>query len=209
MMAPRETDHARLIKEARTRAAMKGHALGEFRLTRIETGDPPVASRGAMTAICENCGAYVGIDPAPSAGAAQVWGEALETDCPGHVLRDEAAGSGAVEENQQMLDLVADKLHPRRFPRMSAKFAAVLGAMLGQTWMSPALVELVITSDGFLLGRHEGEPTCKEFLGPESWLKDNLAKLLDTPEVDLSEQEKQLVWTAYRRIRRAREPAPG
>jgi hypothetical protein len=92
---------------------------------------------------------------------------------------------------------------------MSAKFAAVLGAMLGQTWTEPALVEVVITSDGFLLGRHEGEATCDEFLGPESWLKDNLAKLLDTPEVDLSEQEKQLVWAAYGRIRRAQEPVPG
>ena len=91
---------------------------------------------------------------------------------------------------------------------MSAKFAAVLGAMLGQTWTEPALVELVITSDGFILGRHEGEPTCKEFLGPESWLKENLANLLDTAEVDLTEQEKQIVWAAYGRIRRAQEPAP-
>jgi hypothetical protein len=161
-----------------------------------------------MTAICENCGAYAGIDPAPPPGAAQVWGDALETDCPGHVLRDEAEGSGEFEENQQMLDLVAEKLHPIRFPRMSAKFAAVLGAMLGQAWTEPALVELVITSDGFLLGRHEGEPTCKEFLGPESWLKENLAKLLDTPGVDLTEQGKELVWAAYGRIRRAQEPVP-
>jgi hypothetical protein len=42
-----------------------------------------------------------------------------------------------------------------------------------------------------------------------SWLKDNLSKLLDTPEVDLSEQGKQLVWAAYGRIRRAQEPVPG
>jgi hypothetical protein len=91
---------------------------------------------------------------------------------------------------------------------MSAKFAAVLGAMLGQTWTEPALVELVITSDGFLLGRHEGEPTCNEFLGPESWLKENLAKLLDTAQIDLTGQEKELVWAAYRRIRRDQEPAP-
>ena len=202
-MTLRETNHTKLIKEARARAALKGHTLGEFRLTRIETGQPPVASRGAMTAICENCGAYVSIDSAPPTGVSQIWGEALETDCPGHVLSNEAEGSEEVEETQQLLDRVAEKLHPHRFPRMTAKFAAVLGAMLGQTWTEPALVELVITSDGFLLGRHEGEPTCKEFLGPESWLKENLAKLLDTPGVDLTEQEKEFVWAAYGRIRRA------
>ena len=202
-MTLRETNHTKLIKEARARAALNGHALGEFRLTRIETGQPPVASRGAMTAICENCGAYVSIDSAPPTGVSQMWGEALETDCPGHVLSNEAEGSEEVEETQQLLDRVAEKLHPHRFPRMTDRFAAVLGAMLGQTWTEPALVELVITSDGFLLGRHEGEPTCKEFLGQESWLKENLAKLLDTPGVDLTEEEKEFVWTAYGRIRRA------
>jgi hypothetical protein len=75
-MTLRETN-TKLIKEARARAALKGHALGEFRLTRIETGQPPLASRGAMTVICENCGAYVGIDPAPPPGVSQMWGEAL------------------------------------------------------------------------------------------------------------------------------------
>jgi hypothetical protein len=120
-----------------------------------------------------------------------VWGDALEKDCPGHVLRDGAEGSREVEENQKLLDRVAEKLHPRRFPRMSSKFAAVLGAMLGQAWTEPALVELVITTDGFLLGRQEGEPTCNGFLGPESWLKENLAKLLDTAEIDLTGQEKK------------------
>jgi hypothetical protein len=119
------------------------------------------------------------------------------------VLSNAAEVSGEVEETQQLLDRVAEKLQPNRFPRMSAKFAAVLGAMLGQTWSEPALVELVVTSDGFLLGRHEGEPTCKEFLGPESWLKENLAKLLDTPGVDLTEQEKKFVWAAFNHIRRA------
>lgn len=201
-MTLRETNHTKLIKEARARASLKGHTLGKFRLTRIETGTPPVASRGAMTAICENCGAYVSIDSAPPTWVSQMWGEALETDCPGHVLSNEAEGS-EVDETQQLLDRVAEKLHPHRFPRMSAKFAAVLGAMLGQTWTEPGLMELVITSDGFLLGRHEGEPTCKEFLGTESWLKENLAKLLDTPGVDLTEQEKEFVWVAYSGIRRA------
>jgi hypothetical protein len=49
-----------------------------------------------------------------------------------------------------------------------------------------------------------GRPCARSY----SWLKDNLVKLLDTREVDLTEQEKQLVWEAYGRIRRAQEPAP-
>jgi hypothetical protein len=123
------------------------------------------------------------------------------------VLRN-AEEKGEDEEARQLLDRVTEKLHPRRFPRMSTKFAAVLGAMFGQIWTEPALLELVITPDGFLLGRHKGEPTCKEFLGPESWLKENLTKLMDIPGVDLTQQEKEFVWTAYGRIRQVQEPAP-
>ncbi|MBM4274062.1 MAG: hypothetical protein FJ134_06340 [Deltaproteobacteria bacterium] len=208
-MSTRETNHTKLIKEARGRTALKGRTLGEFFLARIETGHPPVASRGAMTAICEKCGASAGIDPASPSGVSQIWGEALEKDCPGRVLRDEAEGSEEIGENQQLLESVAEKLHPRRFPRMTAKFAAVLGALLGEIWTEPALVELVITSDGFLLGRHEGEAACNEFLGPESWLKENLAKLLETQGVDLTGPEKEFVWEAYGRIGRVQEPAPG
>ena len=69
----------KLIREARGLAANKGHELGEFALTRIVTGHPNTASRGALTADCEKCGAEVGIDPEIGA----IFGEALQNHCKG------------------------------------------------------------------------------------------------------------------------------
>lgn len=73
------TEPMKLIREARGLAANKGHKLGEFVLTRIVTGDPPTASRGALTAECEKCGAKVGIDPEIGV----ILGEALQDTCTG------------------------------------------------------------------------------------------------------------------------------
>jgi hypothetical protein len=77
----KQGNHQKLIREARALVGLKGHVLREFILTRIDTGHQPVASRGAMTAICEKCGAYVGIDPAPPTGISKIWGNALEREC--------------------------------------------------------------------------------------------------------------------------------
>jgi hypothetical protein len=72
---------SKLISEARNLAAARGHKLGEFLLSRIETGSPPVSTRDALTAVCAECGALVGVDPAAPAGVYKIWGEALEIDC--------------------------------------------------------------------------------------------------------------------------------
>lgn len=71
-------DKSKLIREARSLAAQKKHILGEFAISRIVIGYPPSASRGALRAKCQKCGAEVGIDPEHGA----VFGEALEDDCP-------------------------------------------------------------------------------------------------------------------------------
>lgn len=71
-------DKSKLIREARSLATHKNHILGEFAISRIVTGYPPSASRGALRAKCRKCGAEVGIDPEHGA----VFGEAIEDDCP-------------------------------------------------------------------------------------------------------------------------------
>jgi hypothetical protein len=113
-----------------------------------------------------------------------------------------------MSEKLTLQDSVADKVHPRRFPRMSGKMAAILGHLLNQTWTDPAMVELVITSDGFLMGRHEGEVTCNRFLGEESSLRDNLKKLITLPEVGLTGEEKEYLMKLFSRIRRLKEKKP-
>ena len=65
-------------------------------------------------------------------------------------------------------------VNPTRFARMPRKlravqvsdhFQAILGCLLGEDWTTPRLVEMVITPDGHLLGRCEGEAAFKAFLG--------------------------------------------
>jgi hypothetical protein len=77
--------NSKLIREARNLAATRGHKLGEFLLTRIQTGSPPIATRGCIVAP-EYCGVSAAVDSAPLPGVLGIWGEALETDCPGKVL---------------------------------------------------------------------------------------------------------------------------
>src|SRR5687768_11444660 len=46
-----------------------------------------------------------------------------------------------------------------RVVQVSEHFQAVLGCLLGEDWTTPRLVEMVITPDGHLLGRCDGEPS--------------------------------------------------
>jgi len=78
----------KLIREARNKAAARGHKLGKFLLTRIQTGGLPIAHRGCMVAVYEYCGASAAVDSAPRPGVSKKWGEALERNCPGKVLAD-------------------------------------------------------------------------------------------------------------------------
>jgi hypothetical protein len=80
--------NSKLIREARNLAAARGHKIGEFLLTRIQTGSPAIATRGCMVAVCDYCGASAAVDSAPPPGVSEIWGEALERDCPGNVPAD-------------------------------------------------------------------------------------------------------------------------
>ena len=80
------TDYSKLIRQARNLAEQKGHRIGEFLVTRIETGYPKIASKGCMVGICEYCGASAAVDTSPPPGGPEIFGEALERDCPGEVF---------------------------------------------------------------------------------------------------------------------------
>ena len=45
------------------------------------------------------------------------------------------------------------KLNPSRFPRMSSVMAAIVGHLLDAPTGDPRIVEIAVTSDGFVLGR--------------------------------------------------------
>jgi hypothetical protein len=80
------TDNSKLIRQARDLAKQRGHKIGEFLAARMETGYPPIALRGCMVGICEYCGATAAVASSPSPGSPEIFGEALEKDCPGEVF---------------------------------------------------------------------------------------------------------------------------
>ena len=69
------------------------------------------------------------------------------------------------------------KLHPSRFPRMSGFMVAVVGYVLDIRFVGPAIAEIAITSDGFVLARAEGD-TRTNFVGEYSDLIRNWNGLL-------------------------------
>ncbi len=61
-----------------------------------------------------------------------------------------------------------------RAVQISDHFQAILGCLLGEDWTTPRLVEMVITPDGALLGRCEGQPGFSTFLGASEDLLRNV-----------------------------------
>lgn len=93
-------------------------------------------------------------------------------------------------------DKLARKLHPVRFPGMSTKMAAIVGCILNRQYTQPSISELVITSDGCVLARHDGDIGYNDFIGARSDLERNWNRLLDTAA--LSKDERQLAQRKYR-----------
>jgi hypothetical protein len=71
-----------------------------------------------------------------------------------------------------------DKLHPNRFSGMSGRMAAVVGYVLGQEWSAPRIVELVVTSDGWVLARNAGHVGFDTIIGTVDDLERNWKNLL-------------------------------
>ena len=68
--------------------------------------------------------------------------------------------------------------------QVSDHFRAILGCLLGENWTTPRLIELVITSDGHLVGRLEGESEFKIFLGEADDLIKNIHGVASVAELD-------------------------
>ena len=71
-----------------------------------------------------------------------------------------------------------------RVVQVSEHFQAILGCLLGEDWTTPRLVEMVITPDGHLLGRCEGEAAFKAFLGASADLLKNVHGVAEVAELD-------------------------
>ena len=84
------------------------------------------------------------------------------------------------EPNQIRTDCAA-KLAAVQF---SDHFRAILGCILDENWTTPRLIELVITPDGQLVGRLDGESEFKIFLGEADDLIKNIHGVASVAELD-------------------------
>ena len=68
--------------------------------------------------------------------------------------------------------------------KVSDHFKAILGCLLGEDWTTPRLIEMVITPDGHMLGRCDGEAAFKVFLGASEDLIKNIHGVAPVAELD-------------------------
>lgn len=71
-----------------------------------------------------------------------------------------------------------------RAVQVSDHFQAILGCLLGQAWTTPRLIEIVITPDGHLLGRCDGEVAFRAYLGAAPDLIRNIHGVAPVAELD-------------------------
>jgi hypothetical protein len=68
--------------------------------------------------------------------------------------------------------------------KVTDHFQAILGCLLGEDWTKPRLIEMVITPDGHMLGRCDGESVFKAFLGASEELIKNIHGVAPVAELD-------------------------
>lgn len=86
-----------------------------------------------------------------------------------------------IREPDQIRQDCARKL---RAVKVSDHFQAILGCLLGKDWTTPRLIEMVITPDGHMLGRCDGEAAFKVFLGASEDLIKNIHGVAPVAELD-------------------------
>ena len=81
-------------------------------------------------------------------------------------------------------DIRRDCARKLRAVTVSDHFQAILGCLLGEAWTTPRLVAMVITPDGHLLGRCDGEAAFKAFLVASEDLIKNIHGVAPVAELD-------------------------
>ena len=86
-----------------------------------------------------------------------------------------------IREPDQIRQDCARKL---RAVQVSDHFQAILGCLPGEDWTTPKLIEMVVTPDGHVLGRCNGESSFKAFLGASEDLIKNIHGVGPVAELD-------------------------
>ena len=90
------------------------------------------------------------------------------------------------------------RLYATCFTAMSGRMAAIVACILGCKWTLPAIAELLVTADGHILARNEGDYGHNDYIGTVEDLEPNWRRLLDI--ANLTAAERQEAETAYQRV---------
>jgi len=91
-------------------------------------------------------------------------------------------------DKQDIVESLKKKLHPQCFTGMSGKFAAIVGYVIGAVFTEPTIVEMVVTSDDFVVARDAGDCGCNSFIGARTSVESNWDKLMAA--ADLTPEER-------------------
>lgn len=86
-----------------------------------------------------------------------------------------------IREPEQIRQDAARKL---RLVQVSEHFQAILSCLLSEDWTTPRLIEMVMTPDGHVLGRCDGDSSYKVFLGASEDLLKNIHGVAKVAEFD-------------------------
>jgi len=86
-----------------------------------------------------------------------------------------------IREPDQIRQDAARKL---RHVQVSDHFQAIIGCLLGEDWTTPRLIEMVMTPDGHVLGRCDGDASFKAFLGASEDLIKNIHGVAPVADLD-------------------------
>ena len=84
---------------------------------------------------------------------------------------------------------IKQALSPARFPGMSLKFRAILGFMIGEKWTTPTISQLMVTSDGILMARVNGDIGFNDIMGDIKDFRRNWNTLVHYPGTGLTGEE--------------------
>lgn len=117
----------------------------------------------------------------------------------GNIVEVIYPGDPAVDAaDSERRDLAAWLTCPDRL-RLSGLMTAILACLLGEEWTNPKIAELVITSDGFVMARREGDIGHNEFIGSDRDLLANLMGIAAT--VDMTREENDWLLALTQPIR--------
>ena len=86
-------------------------------------------------------------------------------------------------------DTIKRALHPNRFPGMSTKMMAIVGFIIGGNFTTPAIEQMIVTSDGILMARVSGDIGYNDILGSVDDFKQNWDRLIHLPNLGLTYDE--------------------